>query len=126
MKRRLLLGLVFALAAITANAQGTPNTRLAWDQPAPDLATAQGFTYKFYRDGSTTGTALAGVTCTVATPVSPVGTFPCSVAFPSSTPGVPHSMLLTAGNSAGESGKSAPYTYTLIMIPAAPMNLRGM
>lgn len=109
-----------------ASAQGTPNTRLAWDQTAPDLTTAQGFTYKFYRDGSTLGTALTAISCTASVATSPVGTFPCSVVFPSSTPGVQHSIVITASNTSGESLKSVPYTYTLIMLPAAPLNLRGL
>lgn len=125
--RTLLFATAVLLAlALPASAQGTPNTRLAWDQTAPDLATAQGFSYKFYRDGVAVGTPLTGIICTVAVATSPVGTFPCSVGFPSSTPGVQHSIVLTASNTSGESLKSTAYIYTLIMLPAAPLNLRGL
>jgi hypothetical protein len=119
-----LLLVASSISVRWADAQ-TPNTRLAWDQTAPDLATAQSFTYKFYRNGATAGTVVTSVVCTPAVATSPVGTFPCNAPFPSSTPGVKHSITLSATSPAGESPVSAPYVFTLTMIPAAPLNLRG-
>jgi len=118
MKRLLLIGLfVFGLSS-TVFAQATPTSRLGWDQTGPDLATVQAYTYRYYPDGSSTGVTLGGVTCTGAT--SP---FACIVAFPAFTPG-PHSLQLSASNVAGESLLSAPLNFVMVLVPAAPINLR--
>lgn len=108
------LAMVGALFAQT----GTPTSLLAWDQVAPDLASAQGYRYTYYPDGAATGTVLAAVTCTGA--ASP---FACTVAFPAFTPG-PHTLQLTARNIAGESPQSAALAFTFVVIPTAPQNLR--
>lgn len=123
----LLIALLFLFAiSIALPSRGQSFTRLAWDQTSPDLISAQNMTYKFYRDGSPTGVVFTGVACTASVSTSPVGTYPCSVTFPTSTAGVQHSINVTAGNAAGESPKSLPYTYTLIMIPIAPLNVRSL
>lgn len=104
-----------ALLAIphVASAQATGTSKLAWDQPSvPDAATAQAFTYKYYADGATTG-----VTCTGTAPVT------CQVNYPAFTPGS-HTLTLTASNVAGESPKSAVFSFTFVVIPAAPNNIR--
>lgn len=118
--RLLLMTLVALSLAAVASAQttGTPSSKLLWDQAATDQATAQGYTYKFYADGATTGTALTGVTC--AGTASP---FICSVAFPAFTPGA-HTVVVTASNVAGESSKSVSLSFTFVVIPATPANLR--
>lgn len=121
--RWLLLGALLAMVPTTARAQtATPSNKLAWDQPGPDLATVSAYTYKYYPDGGTTGTALTGVTCLA--PVSgstAAGT--CSVAFPAFTPGT-HTLTLTASNAAGESAQSAALSFRMVVIPAVPLNLR--
>jgi hypothetical protein len=109
----LLWLLVLPLAAQTA----TPASRFAFDQVAPDLATANSYTYRYYADGATTGVALT-VTCTgTASP------FLCTAPVPAFTPGS-HSVTLTAGNTAGESPKSVPFSFTMVIIPAVPANIR--
>lgn len=112
----LFLGVV--LWPIVVTAQATSVSKLAWDESAPDLATAQAYTYKYYPDGATVGMALTGVVCTGT--MSP---FQCAVAFPAFTPGN-HSVVLSATNVAGESMKSSPFAFVFVVVPAAPANLR--
>lgn len=120
MRGRLLgivLALVIGLPAL-ASAQATTTSRIEWDQAAVDLATAQAYTYRYYADGATTGTAFSGVTCSgTASP------FVCRVNFPAFTPGS-HSLTLTAANAAGESAQSAAISFTFVVIPAVPSNPR--
>lgn len=106
-------GLSINLAAQTASAIN----KLAVDENAPDVATAQGYTYKYY-DGASAGVPLVGTTCTGTT--SP---FVCAFTFPAFTPGS-HSITITASNQAGESAKSAVITFTFAVIPAVPLNPR--
>ena len=106
----------FASAAF-AQTPANPGNKVAWDQPAPTLADAQGYTYKYYPDAATAGVALTPVTCSGT--VSP---FQCEAAFPAFTPGS-HTMAITASNTAGESVKSAPLSFMFVVIPSAPINL---
>lgn len=115
------LVLLFILCAVTVNAQ-TPagaTSKIGWEQSAVSLAEAQALTYKYYADTATTGVALAGVTCTgTASP------FQCEVAFPAFTPGQ-HTLVLTASNLGGESPKSSPpLSFTFVLIPSSPANIR--
>lgn len=120
--KTLVLALAFGMSASLAHAQtaviGTEH--VAWDQSAPDLATAQSYTYSFQIDGGTSVDAV-GVVCN-----GPSIPFSCQADFPASTPGV-HSMTLTA--SVVVSGlritslPSAPLTYRLVVAPAAPGNM---
>lgn len=116
---RASIAAIVLLFSASAQAQtGTPTSRLAWDQGAPDLATAQAYAYTYYADGATTGTALTGVTCTgTAAP------FTCSAAFPAFTPGN-HTLTLTAKNVAGEGPKSSPLSFVFVVLPSAPQNVR--
>lgn len=127
MKRIILAALMCALLGFTAVASAqTPVTtasKIAWDQQAPSLAEAQAYAYKYYADGAATGVALTGVVCTSIT--APTGGVvpQCEAPFPAFTPGS-HSLALTAANDAGESVKSAPISFVVVVIPAAPNNLR--
>lgn len=118
--KTIIVALVLLLmpSAIFAQSTGVPGQKFAWDQAAPDLATAQALTYKHYDDGSATGVAFAGVTCSGT--VSP---FQCEVLIPAFTPGT-HTTTLTAGNVAGESAKSAPFSFTFVVTPGVPANIR--
>jgi hypothetical protein len=97
---------------------GTSGQRFGWDQTAPTLADAQGYTYKYYPDGSATGVTFTDVTCTGT--VSP---FQCSVLIPAFTPGN-HTIEMTATNIAGESAKSAPFAFSFVVTPGSPVNIR--
>jgi len=112
--------LVLALTALpnVLYAQATPTSKLAWDQAAPTLTDANGYTYKYYPDGAATGVTLASVTCTGSS--SP---YACQVNYPAFTPGN-HTLQLTATNAAGESVKSSPFAFAFVVIPAAPANIR--
>jgi hypothetical protein len=118
---RLLIPVLAALLLVVSSAgaqTSTPASKLTWDQASvASAAEAQALTYRYYPDGSTTGTTLAGVTCTGTTPVV------CQATFPAFTPGA-HTLTMTAANAAGESVKSAVFSFTFVVIPAAPGNIR--
>lgn len=120
--RRLLLLIacvfVFRVEPVETQQPAASVSRLAWDQAAPDLASAQGYTYRYYPDGAANGTVLGGVTCT-----GTIAPFICVAPFPAFTPG-PHSLTLTAANLAGESVPSAPLSFVFVVTPAAPTNVR--
>lgn len=114
-----LLALMFCVSVISVHAQpATGSSKLAWDQAAPDLATAEGYGYRYYSDGQPMAVILAGVTC-----VGTASPFTCSAPFPAYPPG-PHTIQLTASNAAGESLKSAPLAFVFVVVPAVPTNLR--
>jgi hypothetical protein len=102
-----------------ACAQATSQSKLGWDQDAPDLVSANSYTYKHYDDSGTTGTVLTPTTC-----VGTTTPFQCQAPFPAFTPGASHNIVATATNAAGESLKSTPFTFTFIVIPNPPKNLR--
>lgn len=120
--KRVFLACVFTLFAASAFAQATPGKTLVFDQDAPDLPSANAYTYKHYDDGSLTGLPLTPVACMDRVPAV-VGSFTCGVPFPAFTPGA-HTLQVTAANTAGESLKSVPFAFTFIVIPAAPKNFR--
>lgn len=112
---------VFILSAFfvaTASAQtGTPASRLIFDQPASDLATAQAYVYRMYADGGS-AVVIGGVTCTgMASP------FLCAAPFPAFTPGT-HTLQLAASNAAGEGPMSPVFGFTFVVLPAAPQGIR--
>lgn len=113
------LALAILLCASVVSAQNaTPLSKVAIDQAAPDVKSAGLYTYKYYADGSTTGVTVTGVTCTGT--ISP---FTCTFSIPAFTPGN-HSITVTASNEVGESPKSLPLTFTFVVVPATPVNLR--
>lgn len=126
MRRLIVVFAVFVLVGCAAVASAqvpvTTANKIGWDQVAPTLAEAQGYTYKYYPDASTTGVALTSVVCSSIT--SPTGAIiQCEAPFPAFTPGS-HVMALTASNTAGESAKSVPISFAFVIIPSAPINLR--
>jgi hypothetical protein len=122
MKRGLFV-VLFLLWTSAAFAQASAASKIMWDQTAADLTTAQSLLYKHYDDAIPAGVALTPVVCTAAPPATPT-LFPCSAPFPAFTPGTTHTIALTAGNLAGESLKSTPLSFTFIVIPSPPQNLR--
>lgn len=117
MKRWLFITALVLLLPRVSAAQATQASRLEFDQAATTLAEAQALTIRYYPDAITPG-VVAPVTCAGTT--SP---FVCSIAFPAFTPG-PHTITLTAANAAGESLKSTPFSFTFVVIPSPPQNLR--
>lgn len=112
------------LSTVGASAQATVSTRspkpLAWDQPAPDRATAQGYQYQLLVDGQIV---------ILPTPVC-AGTaapFLCAVPFPALTPG-PHALQLVAvdlGPDPDEASDPSNVLAVLVTVtPMAPQNLR--
>ena len=120
MKRAYFLTVLLVIFASVAYAQppATGSSKIGWDQTAPTLAEAQGYTYKYYPDTATVGTTLISVTC-----VGTVSPYQCEVAFPAFTPGA-HTLTLTANNLAGESAKSSPLSFAFIVTPSSPSNVR--
>lgn len=119
--RVLVAGVVlFGLGLGSSEAQtATPNAVLAWDQPAPSLADAQGYSYRYYPDGVTTGSALPATCAATADPAI----FVCRAAFPAFTP-ADHSLIVTASNEAGESLPSAALAFRFVVLPATPLRVR--
>jgi hypothetical protein len=118
--KKLLVGFAFiSLIGIASEARAqnaTPTSKVAWTQTGQDLATVNGYGYKYYADGSNTGVVFpTPVTCTVA------GTaFNCVVNIPAFTQGS-HTMTVTASNIGGESPKSTSITFTFtVPAPATP------
>ena len=116
--KRVLLTLILVLAIPSISwSQATTVSRLALDQDAPDLATANSYTYKYYPNNAAIGIVLL-FTCTGTS--SP---FLCTASFPAFTPGA-HTLTVTASNIAGESPKSGILSFTFVIIPSVPTNLR--
>ena len=118
--KKILFAIIILLVTTTVYAQppATGTNKLGWDQAAPTLTEAQGYTYKYYPDTATVGTTLTPVTCTGTT--SP---FVCDVPFPAFTPGA-HTLTVTASNIAGESPKSLPLSFIFTVTPGIPVNVR--
>lgn len=126
-----VIALILLLLSTSAFAQ-TPTpvpvgagSKLTWDVFAADLPTAQGMSYRLYRDGAT-GIPVVGVVCTAPVlPTTPVGAFPCSAPFLADTPGAIHSITLTATANALESPPSLPFRYLFVLVPLAPVNVKS-
>lgn len=88
---------------------------VSWEQPGASLAEVQDLTYRIYQD-ALPPVVLTGVRC-AAKSVSP---WTCTAPFPTGSIGVVHTITLTASNAAGETVKSAPYTYVLVVVPRTP------
>lgn len=124
MKKLVLLLSLLMLACATARAQtvvgGAGAPRLfAWDISAPDLQTANAYTYKYYPDGGA-GVVFTGVSCLASRDAT---TFVCTVSIPAFTPGN-HVVQVTAANVAGESDKSETLGFVFVVVPGAPVRLR--
>lgn len=120
-KLKIVLIILVTALVVPTNAQTPPiataNSKLAWGMPAPDLASAQSYTYRYYPDASATGTVLNAVTCTgTAAP------FACEVAFPLFNQGN-HTLKLSAANAAGEGVPSAPFAFSFVGKPGTPINI---
>lgn len=121
--KKFLLTVLFVIGfSALAHAQtATSASKFAWDQPNVSGAVeAQSYTYKLYADGSSTGTALSGVTCASAGTPAVVT---CQTAITAFTPGN-HTTTVSASNLAGESLKSTPLSFTFVIVPSQPANLR--
>lgn len=102
-----------------AQSNATSTSKLGWDQAGvASTVEAQGLTYKYYLDGSATGTTITGVTCTGVSP-----SVSCQATFPV-TPAGSHTLTMTASNVAGESLKSTALPFVYVVVPSAPSNLR--
>lgn len=86
------------------------------------MAEAQGYTYKYYPDGSTSGITLSNIVCGNGASAT---SFQCTAPFPAFTPGK-HTLTISATNVAGESTKSSPFDFSFVVVPAAPANLRAL
>lgn len=110
---------IVAQPTLAQNPNATPSSQIGWDQDAPDMATAQGYTYQYLLDAAAP-VVLPGHKC--GTGPAPT-TFSCAAPFPAITPG-PHSLTLTASNIAGASLPSTPLSFVFVLIPSPPKNLR--
>src|SRR3990167_1466277 len=110
---KLLIVLALLLVPSLAIAQATIGSRAEWTQESTNLATAQGYTYKYYINTSTVGIAFTTVTCSGT--VSP---FTCSSLLPALTPGS-YTLSLTASSGSVESTKSnvVSFSYAVVLPP---------
>jgi hypothetical protein len=113
----MLTALVLSAVLMQTPPIGVTGLKFAWAQAAPTLQDAGSYTYKYYADGATTGTTITSVSCSGS--ASP---FACETPIPAFTPGS-HTIALTASNLAGESEKSALFSFTFVVTPAAPGNI---
>jgi hypothetical protein len=127
MMTRLFLIMTAVLAVAGAAAAqtpqpATPSHNLQWRQGAPDLATAQGYSYVPVVDQLRGTAAFVGVTCTgTASP------FTCRVPIMALTPG-DHSIQIVAqappvNGAVQESPVSPVLVVRMILAPAAPTDL---
>jgi hypothetical protein len=121
MKKILITLILVTIGLINISAQAPPvataTSKMAWDIPAQDLNSAQGYAYKWYLDGSATGNQFSGVLCSGVSP-----TFNCQVVFPALTQGN-HTMRISATNAAGEGPLSDPFAFSFVGNPGKPVNL---
>lgn len=121
----LLLALVILAALVApaaAQSPAQPGDRLAWGQAAPDLATANAYRYRLFVDTDTVG-VVAPSTCAGAS--SP---FVCVANLPPLTTGS-HAVrvsaaLVRADGTDTQGPLSASFTFSLVALPAAPVQLR--
>ena len=85
-----LLGLVLSL--------------IIWTQAAPDLPTANSYTYKTYFDGSSTGTIVTA-TCSGTTTIT------CQATYNGPTDGKPHTVIVSTQLVGGPEAFSAPLNF---------------
>lgn len=116
-----LLVVLGCLAPVRAQTTVSEAYRLAWDIDAPSLADAQEYDYRAIADGATAGIPLTSVQCAAA---STPGAYACSAAFPAFTPGVEHTLIVTASNEAGVGLPSNAITFVFLVVPGQPRNLR--
>ena len=111
-------------ATVSAQTSIVPGSqqKIAWDQAAPDLATAQGYSYTV----SDSGVALA-VESPVCTNSPTAGVFICKTPVPALTPGA-HSLVVKTSTMIDgtliESPPSVPLAVVMVAVPATPQNLR--
>jgi beta-xylosidase len=118
--KKILLTLALVIFATSVYAQTSAGTKskIAWDQDAPSLAEASGYTYLYYADSSIVGVAFTNVTC-----IGTITPFQCSTPFPAFTPGS-HTLVFTANNLSGESPRSTPIlNFTFVILPPGPKNV---
>ena len=122
--KRVICCLMLALASV-AEAQLPPATaksKLSFTIDGLSGADAQNLVvYKLYIDDSLTGVVLP-VTCVSSGGVS-VAAAACSASMPAFTPGA-HTIVLTASNEAGESERSDPVTFRMVIVPGKPKDVR--
>ena len=120
--KKVLCIVLIAFGCSALYAQGGPNLGpedfFAWNQAAPSLNDANGYSYKYYLDGAVTGSVFLTVTCSgTASP------FDCRGKPPAFAPGN-HTITLTAASASGESPQSAPFGFVYGNPPISPNNIR--
>jgi hypothetical protein len=92
-------------------------TSFYWDQQAPSLADANGYSYKFFIDSGTDFTALQS-NCT-----GQQSPFICSTGVPALTPGN-HRVMVQASQNDMDSDMSNPLDFVVGIAPGNPSGLR--
>jgi hypothetical protein len=108
---------IILLAITTLSAQSAPiiigpNSVLQWNIAAPDIPTAQSFTYAVTVDGAAPIT-VTPVTCVAS---STSGIQQCSTPV-SQLPLGSHTVTMTAASGSIVSASSAPYSFVDLLIP---------
>lgn len=122
----LLGALMCLLLPAAARAQSPiiigPNSSIAWEIAAPDVATANGFTYAVTVDGGVPKT-LSPVACSVSAAPIPAGTCTCTTPI-AQIPTGSHQLTMTAASGGVVSLPSTPYAYVDMLIPV-PQSVRA-
>lgn len=122
MKKILVLLLLLIPSLIQAQGPVSTANRFSWDEQAPDLNTANSYTYLYYIDGLPTGVVLTGAKCFASLVPDPL-TFNCTVNLPPFSPGS-HTVQISATLSGVESAKSNAVSFTFAIVPGIPFNFR--
>lgn len=114
-----IVGLLLVATPVSAQTLTASSLPLWFDQPAPDLATANRYTYTLYVDGVAQSPALAVTCMEKLTPVPQL--YDCTSVWPALTPG---KRDIQVGTKDVLEAKSVVTSFVFTVVPAEAKNLR--
>lgn len=116
--------LLLIAVAVFGQTASIPGDRLAWDQPAANLAEAQSYSYRGYFDGANQGQQL---TATCAGQGAPFQCFAAIPPLPTGNHTVQLSASVTLPQPDGrivEGARSTAFSFRIFAGPPSPANIR--